>query len=547
MKRFNLIALLLLSAISAQITANGCCRTEACPPEDSCDVEYTGRTFLFERPAFLSVSPEMIAGFKSDRLHFREDGLHGTAEAVVFGNQSTNKIDLARYFFPNGKTELIVDEQINNTFPPLPQDLLAQNFNIFTVHGDFRSQISIRPETSQVGVGFYGRKAFCVNEEKGRGFFTSLSFAVMRVKNDLNFEENIINDGGGANYNAVNRQSGYYVASDMTDALNQDGFEFGRISPFAMTKTGVADIEFKVGYEWIQQEPFHLESYIGMLIPTGNKPDARYMFQPIVGQGHHWGLIYGSSLGIHIWENESANRTLRVEYAMHSQYLFGNTQCRTFDLDCKQWSRYLSMYANKDQAVVASTLPYPLSVNYATPGVNLLTLESKVRPGFLFNMTMSGIYDTHNWSLEGGYNLYYRQAECVKLACPWQEGPAIKMGNITPFGENLGGSGQTNPIRDITGNYLLETGAYGMNDDGITNTKITLADYNFNLLTADDINLNSASSPSVLTFTVYGTVSYNWDDMEYPTFANFGGSYEFANNNAATERWTIWGKLGLSF
>src|SRR5688572_21087411 len=98
MKRFNLIALLLLSSVTAQIAAgSGCCRTE-CPPDNSCDVEYTSRSYLFVRPAFLSASPEMISGFRSDRLHFREDGLHGTAEAVVFGNKSTDDHSLARYF-----------------------------------------------------------------------------------------------------------------------------------------------------------------------------------------------------------------------------------------------------------------------------------------------------------------------------------------------------------------------------------------------------------------------------------------------------------------
>ena len=32
----------------------------------------------------------------------------------------------------------------------------------------------------------------------GRGFFTSISFPIERISNDLKFRENIINSGGGA-------------------------------------------------------------------------------------------------------------------------------------------------------------------------------------------------------------------------------------------------------------------------------------------------------------------------------------------------------------
>ena len=54
-----------------------------------------------------------------------------------------------------------------------------------------------------------------------------------------------------------------------------------KLKPFNESKTGVADIEFKVGYEWIQEEPFHLESYLGILIPTGNKPSGQFFLSQL--------------------------------------------------------------------------------------------------------------------------------------------------------------------------------------------------------------------------------------------------------------------------
>jgi hypothetical protein len=537
MKRFNYVLLLLLTVVSGGLFAEDCCRV-SCTPKDSCDFAITSRSYLSVRPHFLSASPEKISGFRSDRFHMTDEGWHGAAQAVLFGSKSGNSRDLARYFFPFGKTELIVDERIALASPPLPQDLLAQHFNIFTVNGNFRSEISIRPEQSVVGVGFEARKSFCMNEEKGRGFWGSISFPVVRVKNDLRFRENIINDGGGA---AQNADLDHSAVGSMQEAFMQPEWAFGKIRPESMKETGVADVELKLGYEWVQQEPFHLESYLGILVPSGNRPNGEFLFQPIVGNGKHWGVIFGNSLGIEIWANEATDRSIRMEYSSHTQYLFRNTQCRSLDLACKPWSRYIEVYRDQDQASIADILPTTAFIqHYATPGINVLTVPLKVRPGFSHNMTTAGVFRTSGWQLEGGYNLFVRQAECVKLACPWQEGPAIKYHS---------GDGATNPIRDITGNFRLETITVNTSvAQGQEGNRINLADYKFNLIKQEDLDLNSAVHPCTISHTIYGALGYQWDDYSYPFFVNAGGSYEFnKGNNAGIERWTFWGKMGVSF
>ena len=532
MKRYlhSLLLLSLVGTISIQ-ASDDCCRTE-CTTDDSCDYEITSRSYLSVRPHFLSHSPEMISGFRSDRLRIPEDGNGVAAQAVLFGSQTVNDRDLARYFLPCGKTVLIVDERIGLTSPPLPMDLRASHFNIFTNNGDFRSKISIRPQQSVIGVGFHAKKSFWENEETGRAFYASLSFAAERVKNNLYFKEEVINSGGGANLLADD-----HVMANMTEAFMQSEWKFGKIDRQARIRTGVADIEFKIGYEWTEQEPFHLESYLGALIPTGRKPQAEYMFDPVVGQGRHAGVIYGNHVGVEIWNDEAKDRNLRIEYSGHTQYLFRNTQCRTIDLKNKPWSRYISMYSSQEQATMASNLPTVnnLDHNFATPGINILTLPLKVRPGFSHNMTTAGILKMKNWILEGGYNLYCRQSECVELACPWCEGPAIK--RYATGTDSDDGRGNTNPVRDITGNYRLEN----------VDENVALLNYKQNMIKKSDLDLISATTPCTITSTVYGTVGYRWDDRDWPVFGNIGGSYEFSHcHNGVPERWTIWAKFGVS-
>ncbi len=152
-------------------------------------------------------------------------------------------------------------------------------------------------------------------------------------------------------------------------------------------------------------------------------------------------------------------------------------------------------------------------------------------------MTTAAVFDSGNWKLEGGYNLFCKQSECLRLACPWQEGPAVR---------HYDGEGNTNPVRDITGNARLEN--ITINGAPGTGNRLSLGDYKYNFITEKDLDLVSASTPNIISHTIYVAGAYTFEDYTYPTFVNLGGSYEFnKSNNAGLERWVIWGKIGCSF
>ena len=318
-----------------------------------------------------------------------------------------------------------------------------------------------------------------------------------------------------------------------------------------MSETGIADIELKIGMEWLQHSPYHLETYLGIVIPTGNKPAGEFLFEPIVGNGHHWGFISGSCGGMDMQEWEERNWLLRIEYAIHTQYLFQNKQVRSLDLKNKPWSRYMEMYKNESQAQQARDLglaavpafgpgviPPNKPKNLATPGINLLTLPVKVEPGFANNITTSFVFTTGSGFLgEFGYNLYAKSAECVKLACPWNPGPALK---------HAAGSGLTNPARNITGDYRLDDGGQVLANIGGTGPVVE--NYAQNQISEKDLDLVSAAHPTAIAHIMYASIGYQSLDHEFPLFFTLGASYEWPNStNASIERWTVWGKLGLAF
>lgn len=490
---------------------------------ESCDYAHSSKSYLNVRPQGQSHSPELLSAFRYDRINAKHDGRNGGVQFVAFGSKTTNDDALSRYFSVFGKHVMSVKSSGSVEDTGSAGDILADHFNVFTLNNEYESTISFCPEQSTFGVILHGRKGFWQNEDANRGFWASLSFPVMRVKNKMNFKETITNDGGGVNVDASP-----VAVANMQEAFRQSAWKYGKIVCGDLEKTGVADVELKVGYEWLEHEPCHLESYVGVIIPTGNTPRGEYMFEPVVGNGKHFGLMWGGAVGVNFYEDESRDRTLRMEIAAHSQYLFSKEQVRSFDIKNKPWSRYMGVYADLEEATQSVDLAGDFAVNYQTPGINMFTRPVDVTPGFSHNVTSGLVFTCKKLYAEVGCNVYARQDECVELACSFPDEVAFKYPS---------GVGATSVIRNISGQSTLDAAG-----------EILLADYSTAVVTQEQLDLNSAASPAFLSYTLYGTVGYRCDDHKYPLIAALGGSYEGAvETNGAVDRWAIWGKVGFSF
>lgn len=538
MKHTKLWAVIAITAIGTALLAD-------CD-NDSSRLEATGKSTLAIHPLFVSQQPEMVSGFRSERSHARDEGHGGMFQAVLFGSRTTNDKDLARYFFFDGQDTLTAAEvgPVEGQAGFGTQDLLAQDFNVFTIKSDFASSITISPQQSVIGLGLHDRQSFWKNHDRGSGFWLSVSTSIQHVKNMMNLCEFVSNDGGG-----VNEAASEFAVANMTEAFRQADWEFGKIcAGSSMKKTGLADIEFKVGYEWLQHEPAHMESYIGLIIPTGNKNEGEFVFEPIVGRGKYAGIMFGSCLGIAIWNSELGDKSIRYELANHTEILFKRDQVRSFDLKGRPWSRYLPVYINEEQAEEATTLDTDLHrQNFATPGINVFTQRLKVTPGLTHDINTAFIFNCKRFQGEVGYNFLAKRAENAELDCPWPTTIALK---------HFNGAGQTNPIRTINGSPYYEQIVRSMGTeiaaappaDGILLVPVEVDNYEMAVIKATDLDLNSAATPAILTNTLYATLGFDLEDREYPLFGNVGGSFTFSkNNDAVPRRWVLWAKMGLSF
>jgi len=509
---------------------NGCC-PEDCGDLDSCDCRVSSQSFFRVRPHFQGASPEKVSMNRLDRIYTRVEGKHGAFQIVPFGGRTAKSRRFATYFTPFCKAELLVAEDGDNN---PDRDIDATAFNIFTENADFKSRICLRPRQSTAGVGLSWRQRLSCSGEEEKGFWFEVSLPITHVRNTVGLSENVLEKGGGIIAESTDTNLNKIAQPNMTTAFQQAAFKFGRIPcncGDGLTKTGVADVDLRVGYGWKSESMCHLESYLGVLIPAGNKVRGCNIFEPIVGHDHHVGFEFGNAGGFRVWANEEKEREVWVETAIHSIYLNKNTQRRSFDVKYKPWSRYLPVYCNFAQAQQANTDQNPALY---TQGINVFTQDVEVHGRFQRTYNTAFVYNSCRFSGEAGYNFFCRDAECVEL-CNWCDTVAF-----VSCGSQSGSDviGVANRFRTIT---------HCNNDCLGSDSSFSEDQYNENTIKQADLDLNSAAAPCQTQHTFYANLGYRWDDIEYPTFVGVGGSYEFAPDNTGLNRWLVWGKVGMSY
>lgn len=433
--------------------------------------------------------------------NLKEDGRGGLFQALVYGGQTTNPKALARYFCPFNLDTLTIEE---NELAPGDYQVLGANLNIATVNEDFKSIVKFRPKESVVGISFNFKQEF------GDKWWIEGSFPIEHATTNVQIEETIINDGGGLDVGGGgyfnNDNDGY---ANFTQAIQAPGLKYGRIDGKQST-VGIADVEIRGGYKTINNKNFYWFSYLGILLPGGNKPKAEYMFEPIRGNGGHVVITMGSDFGFPWIERQSF--TLTVEGGINGGYSFQTIQKRSFDLNNKQWGRYLAVTPQ------VTTVGNGVG-NY---GINVLTQDFKVTPRSYRAITLGLLLDhLCGFQAEAGYQFFGRQREHIELASD-------------NWNDRIG-------LYDIVGNTTSTASARTINNNANGQTDST-----FIQITESDLDFASAVQPSTVTYVFYGSLAKTFD-TEYPVLLGLGAEYEVGSSNENMDRWTAWFKADIMF
>lgn len=559
-----------------------------------------------------------LVGWQTHINLFDKDCLYGSFSITPEYTRSFRAGRIAEYIFGDDVTATsskgtlaISGSQADNRGS---HDWLADYFGLPT---DFKSEVTFKPRIENFLVDF---NLYLGLDEWMCGLYFRIHAPVVYTRWDLKATEAVSAaglNGYAAGYmsnagidNATLRKDflsavdGTYTFGDMKEAL-----KYGKMSKDRDTKTRLSDIEAALGWNFWQCEDYHFGLQIRGSAPTGNRPNAEFLFEPIVGNGNHWTLGGGVSAHAVLWRGCDEDHFFGVWLDANITHLFRTKQTRSFDLKNKPNSRYAllaemtstvaELYAS-DNAAIANNPGTAPSHQYAgklLPVINVTTFDVNVSIDVQVDAALKFSYYNCGFEADLGYNLWARSGEKFKLrdSSTFTEKKYVLKGDshVYGFSSDADGNAHNTPVAlsasqslsDIHAgkNYSagLATAAAARNPN-IDNPKyaqtvaaIAAANFRHEIITAqlgtaaagaaadqtktskdpifvkaDDIDMSK--TPSAMSHKLFGHISYNWDDCEdWIPFLGVGGEIEWAgkydSNYAAVSQWGVWIKGGISF
>lgn len=302
------------------------------------------------------------------------------------------------------------------------------------------------------------------------------------------------------------------------------------------TKNAISDIEIALGYDFILRENGFAGLNIRCAIPTGTRPNSRFLFEPIVGNGKHWELGLGFMGGLLLWEKDG-DQELNFFGVTNLTYMFNARQCRSFDFLCNGFgSRWLLLKEfDEDGNYTGETIP----------AINKTTIPVDVSMNLQMDLVIMFSYTYRTFLFDIGYNFYLRSAEKIHPLCqPDFHRFGIKgIQDVTFANEEL--SNTTQHCATLHGNYFV--------DQNI------VADPNSPIFISNcPLDLHSGASPRILTQKLFFHIGGSFGNPcnRIIPFLGFGGEIEFeginenntriANENTLSQ-WGVWMKVGAAF
>lgn len=453
-------------------------------------------------------------------------------------------------------------------------DLIADNFGLSTM---FCSTLHFKPFIKDVILdfqGYWGLDSFCP------GFYIRFNAPLVYTQWQLlpkkNFTCNNCQDN--TEFPPCYMSQNAVTPLSLKEALCGKQFgdllapwRFGKFHFGPLSKFGLADIDFMIGYNFFNSSMYHFGLYSMLVIPTGNKPSPEFIFSPVVGNTKHWELGAGVSGHILLWDF-GPEQTLAAYIEGNATHMFANTQVRSFDLNNGPLSRYLLLKELNNDFVYQGLMP---GINFVTMPVQV---SVKVKADFSIKLT----YSNNNFSADLGYNIYGNTHEKLSFinnchaninghnfVIKGSEGVCCQeftidepiIGVPTGIIDSLNSSQSNaticqNSTTDnpefiasidticVTWDNLATTG------DLITTASIAQSSNPPILLTQNDINFCSAASCPNFTHKIFAMLNYKWYQISGVPHFGIGSEVEFSGTldvNKVVDRWGLWLKGGFSF
>jgi hypothetical protein len=307
-----------------------------------------------------------------------------------------------------------------------------------------------------------------------------------------------------------------------TSCMQQAPLKCAKMVPY-LSKTGLADLTTKLGYKFINKKNLFFGLNAHVIAPTAKPPMGEYIFEPILGNGHHWGTGGGIDFA---WRFLKHNKTsLSLVSLITLDYLFPVTQRRTLGIKKDDGTQipFGHYYA------VGQT-----GVRYLTPFANVSTQALKISPGVFCEGLLSVKGKVSSCEINLGYNLFVKQKESVTLRQTWLENTyAIAHEDyktVAPF---------------FTHDTVVNIPT-GPGEEQVFTNPNRIDKYILGKIQTKNLDMSPAITPAQFTHTLFISADYSikW---RTPITLGLGGAYTISSYNNVPSGYALWVSTGLTF
>ncbi len=442
--------------------------------------------------------------------------------------------------------------------------LVADNFGLSP---NFSGRVKFNPRIRDYMVDFAGRVDLGPWMECLEGAYFELNATAAHSNWDLRACAARETHTGGEkfdNFPAGAVASGEVTSlSDLRTALGA-GVTFGQASEArrfgnfrfdSKSKTALANIDMILGYDFLLCDTYHLGAFIIGSAPTGNTPDPDFVFNPIVGNGHHWELGGGLTGHYEFWNCD--DQSLGIFLNGHVEHLFKDTQKRSLDFRNTTESGCLSRYLLLKEFDTDNNFSGRL-----IPAINTTTRSVESSFKVQGDASLRFLYRACGWAAGVGYNVFGRSNEklCLDRDCCDRENRNLGIKGTT--GVSFFKDGKERSLVATQSEARITTVSDEVDNDKVIkhskawNGKVAhdsiLDGENAPVYVTDaDLDVNRAEIPSYITHKFFAHVDYQWEDCECKPWVGLGGEVEFAQKGkehvCTANKWGVWVRTGVSF
>lgn len=549
------------------------------------------RTFFSTRSQSVNAALELV-GWEQEVNQPNKTACNGTVAGAVVYNHSFHSHDIAKFLFGSECLFFSGSKVMNRK----PNDILADYFGLPFC---YESCVSFHPIISNTMFDLNWYQVLPCDA------YIRAHVPLVHTKWDLNLQETVLDNGD--NYSTCGTFTFYpggYMGPDKIERAEmhtnvREAFEgktkVGDLQPLQYgrifgreVETRIAEIQIALGWNYFLSDWYHLGLEIRTAIPTGNRPDAVFLFEPIVGNCHHWELGVGITSHVALLQCECHTWALYLD--ANITHLFSDTQNRSYDLKSGPGSRYMTaqLFGDSSTNLVVDNAPAEHQyIGCIVPVVNVTTLPTDISIAVQGDVVLKLAFqrsDGFEWDI--GYNFWGRSKEeshCRRRLASDQfvlKGDAQVYGfepddQETPVRMSVSQSqatlhkaqAQTNFVSgaefanenadfpalafDANNNPLTQVTEQDADDLQIAQQQINTSDPTVFLSDAD-INDCSGLLPRAITHKLFFYVGHAWHCAEgLKPYIGIGGSAEWANTNASNNsgysQAAIWVKGGFSY